>query len=516
MEWIVLGEKNGKIQLVSKSQVSGILPKGSFLTIEDENKKFILRVEGSIQEQPYSPNPMIIDMDLSSLIQDRKCQNIIVAYRIKDITTREDGLIDFIRPQSLARRSTQEEIDLAIGSNKKGPRVFLATVHSNQNQLLIDEKNNFMTTQLPEDMFFYQLLVCGKTGSGKTVALKYLSQYFVEEMGGAVLAINVKEADLLTMDKPSNIKDITIQKEWKTLNFIPRGLRNFSIYYPASADISSKKINKKLAKPVTLNINEIDPESFTGLLQNITDIGAQNLPNIFSYWKEHEKKDDDKFKDFIDYFNNASNDNCIFKTLNLKGDISEVTLAKSTFNNISRNLDNVSSFFDNDQAVSLSAKDILQPSTFSVIDVVVKNGTQFGAILLRDLLHKIVEEKNSDNNVPILIMIDEVHTFYNSQSMSNALGDLDTICRTGRSKKIGVVFSSQNPQDLPKGLSSVINTKIFFKTEATSAKLLGMTVNTNEVENLKAGFCVCSIHDVPQIKTIKFPLSLAGVINDGK
>jgi DNA helicase HerA-like ATPase len=43
------------------------------------------------------------------------------------------------------------------------------------------------------------------------------------------------------------------------------------------------------------------------------------------------------------------------------------------------------------------------------------------------------------------------------------LGDLDTICRTGRSKKIGVVFSSQNPQNLPKGLSSVINTKIFFK-----------------------------------------------------
>jgi hypothetical protein len=61
----------------------------------------------------------------------------------------------------------------------------------------------------------------------------------------------------------------------ENIRFNPKGLRNFSIYYPASSDISSKKINKSLTKPVTLNINEIDPESFTGLLQNITDIGAQ-------------------------------------------------------------------------------------------------------------------------------------------------------------------------------------------------------------------------------------------------
>jgi hypothetical protein len=133
MTWTVIGEKNGKILLTSKSIVSGILPKGAYLTVEDGETKFILRVDDSQQLEPYSPSPMIIDMDLSPLSQDQKCQNMISAYRVKDLSNREDGLIDYIKPQLPARRSTQEEVDLALGGNKEGPKVFLATVHSSQN-----------------------------------------------------------------------------------------------------------------------------------------------------------------------------------------------------------------------------------------------------------------------------------------------------------------------------------------------------------------------------------------------
>ena len=138
MAWIVLGEENGKIKLVSKSRsdndTPGILPKGSYLTIEDKNaqSKYILRVDDSSQYEPYKPSPLIIDMDLSGLYADSKCQNIIHAYRVKNISSRKDGKIDFILPQSLARRSTQDEIDLAFGDIKKGPKVFLATIHSGQ------------------------------------------------------------------------------------------------------------------------------------------------------------------------------------------------------------------------------------------------------------------------------------------------------------------------------------------------------------------------------------------------
>ena len=518
MVWIVLGEKNGKIALVSKNNVSGLLPKGSYLTVEDGDTKFILRVDNSVQQEPYSPSPMIIDMDLSPLNQDQKCQNIITAYRVKDLTNRTDGLIDYIRPQLIARRSNQEEIDVAFDDVKDGPSVFLATVHSNKNQLLSDEEDILMTTKLPNDMFYHQMLICGKTGSGKTVATKYLAQYFVEELEGAVLAINVKDVDFLKMDMPSIAKNPQVLKEWSMFNDKAHGIENFIVYYPANTNISpTKGVNQDICQRITLNVREIDPESLTGLLQGISDVGAQNLPNIFRWWQERRRNGDENnfiFSNFVKHFQGAQDEKYVLPTLNIRGDESEIKLHAGTYNNILWNLNIAVDFFDNENAKSLDETDILQAGKMSVIDVAGKNGIQFGSIILRHLLNRIVSAKSEQrSSVPILIIIDEVHQFYNSSASNEALGDLDTICRTGRSQKIGVIFSSQNPTDIPRGLSSVINTKIFFKSDVTAAKSHGVVINSDEMESLKKGFAAASVHDLSQLKFFKFPMAFAGVLN---
>ena len=516
MVWIVLGEKNGKIALVSKNNVSGLLPKGSYLTVEDGDTKFILRVDNSVQQEPYSPSPMIIDMDLSPLNQDQKCQNIITAYRVKDLTNRTDGLIDYIRPQLIARRSNQEEIDVAFDDVKDGPSVFLATVHSNKNQLLSDEEDILMTTKLPNDMFYHQMLICGKTGSGKTVATKYLAQYFVEELEGAVLAINVKDVDILKMDMPSIAKNPQVLKEWSMFNDKAHGIENFIVYYPANTNISpTKGVNQDICQRITLNVREIDPESLTGLLQGISDVGAQNLPNIFRWWQERRRNGDENnfiFSNFVKHFQGAQDEKYVLPTLNIRGDESEIKLHAGTYNNILWNLNIAVDFFDNENAKSLDETDILQAGKMSVIDVAGKNGIQFGSIILRHLLNRIVSAKSEQrSSVPILIIIDEVHQFYNSSASNEALGDLDTICRTGRSQKIGVIFSSQNPTDIPRGLSSVINTKIFFKSDVTAAKSHGVVINSDEMESLKKGFAAASVHDLSQFIFFKFPMAFAGV-----
>jgi DNA helicase HerA-like ATPase len=142
-----------------------------------------------------------------------------------------------------------------------------------------------------------------------------------------------------------------------------------------------------------------------------------------------------------------------------------------------------------------------------------EKGIQFGSILLRHLLKRIVMAKSQKtSNIPILVIIDEVHQFYNTESSREALGELDTICRTGRSQKIGVVFASQNQSDIPRGLSSVINSKIYFKSDGLSGSLFG--VSSDEIQTLAPGFAVCNIHNISQLRTIKFPLSLSGVIED--
>lgn len=516
MAWIVLGEEKGKIKLVSKKpkkgENSGLLPKGSFLTVkpDDTDAKFILRVDDSFQYEPYSPSPMVIDMDLSGLYEDRQCQNIVYTYRIKDISNRTDGKIDFIPPQSIARRSNQEEIDLALGNIGNGPEVFLATIHAGQNQLLVDDKLNFITAHLPEEMFFHQTQICGKTGSGKTVATKYLAQYFAEKMEGAVLAINVKDVDFLRMDQASQVVNPQVFKEWKTINESARGVENYIVYYPANTTIESYKgVNLEICQRITLNVKEIEPEALTGLFQNISDIGAQNFPDIFRYWQKREMSDHDTFGTFVNYFQNAAG-NPQFNTLNSRGDESSIPLHKGTFDNILRNLNSALEFFDNDDAVSLDYDDILYNGKISVINVAGEKGIQFGSILLRHLLKRIVYAKSHlISQVPILVIIDEVHQFYKSDTSREALGDLDTICRTGRSQKIGVIFSSQNQNDIPKGLSSVINTKIFFKSDGVSGSPFG--VSSDEIQTLKAGFAVANVHDLSQLRILKFPLSFAGV-----
>jgi|TARA_Y100000310_G_scaffold306489_1_gene347674 hypothetical protein len=518
MEWIVLGFKKGMYQLVSKTpkkdETSGLLPKGSYLTVDlDEDSKVILRVDDSAQHEPYSPSPMIIDMDLSPMYQDQKAVNIVEAYPVKYLTNRTDGLIDPVPAQKKAKRSSQDEVDAAleVKENDNGPIVFPATIHAGQNQLLLDDELNIITTRLPEEMFYHQIQICGKTGSGKTVASKYLAQHFVEEVEGAVLAINVKDWDFLQMDQASVVKSPRVADEWKQLKESARGIENTTIYYPATIDINSlqDRVTHEITEKITLGVKAIEPESLAGLLQGISGPGEQQLPDIFRHWINNEYESDNIFDDFVAYFSSAQ-ENRVFPTENVRGREDTMTMHRGTFDNVLRNLQSATEFFDNEDSIMLDYDDILVEGKLSVINVAGNRGIQFGSILLRHLLKRIVEAKSSLlSPVPILVIIDEVHQFYHTDSSKEALDELDVICRTGRSQKIGVIFSSQNQDDLPRGLSSVINTKIFFKTDGISSRVFN--IPTNEIQSLDKGFAVCNIHDMTQLKIVKFPLSFSGV-----
>ena len=526
MKWIVIGHDKGRVKLVSAGENQGLLPKGSFLTIESDDAKCILRVDNSDQDFPYAPAPMIVDMGLNPLKQDQKCQNTISAYVVKDLHQRTDGLINYIKPLMTARRSNQAEIDLAFDvtstrpSEPSGPKVFVAAVHGIENQILSDETGQFLTANLPNDMFFHQMMVCGKTGSGKTVCSKYLAQYFVEELNGAVLAINVKDVDFLRMDKPSDETTPEIRKEWESIGGRAHGIDNFIAYYPANSRRSEiKGLNPKNYQKISLNVKTIDPTALIGIIQGISDVGARFLPDIFRFWQEevapaNEKKNPGSFtfSNFVHHFRQSMEDR-IYQTKNTRGQLDVTPLHSSTAQNILGNLTRAIVFFDDPSAKYLTENEILVPGLMTVIDLEDEAAKNFGAILLRHLLHKIVEKKSSNqSNVPVLIIIDEVHQFYNTQSSKEALGDLDTICRQGRSQKIGVIFSSQTPQDIHGGLSNVINTKIFFKSETSSAKLHGISITEHEMEALKRGFAVGSIYGLPQLKIMKFPLSFSGVV----
>ncbi len=515
-QWIVWKEESGRIKLVSKTGTKGMIPKGAYLTIEDSGCKFILRVDDSKQSEPFQPSPLIADMNLKAISADRQCKNIVSAYRVKTIDPSDDDLIKYIRPLSIARKSTQEEINLAMGVKEKevGPKVFVATVFANENKILRDGNNQLITAQLPKDFYYYQTMICGKTGSGKTVAMKYLAQSFIEESHGAVLAINVKEQDLLKMDRPSDKINEKVLKEWETLNATAHPIDGFTIYYPSkqSNDSSYQKLTAVKQK-ITLNLSDIEPEALLGIVKNVSDLAAESLPDIFRYWVKLKLQNDEEifFKDFLDYVN--SKDDRTFMTLNILDQESPITLFPGTYRNIVNGLRSAAKYFDDPDAAMLTAEDILVNDKMSVIDVA--SDMQFGSLILRDLLKKLIESKRSkESDVPLLIIIDEVHQFYNGNDSMEALSDLSVICRTGRSMEIGVIFASQNPSDMPSGIPSVVNTKIYFKTEAQAVKTIGSKITEDEIESMQTGFAIASIYDLPQLKVLKFPMSFAGVVND--
>lgn len=523
-QWIVYRtDSDGNVCLISKGNSGGILPIGTFLTIEDGAKKFVLRVDKSIQEEKYKPSVFIVESNINLPSQEQICKNIVLAQRVGETLMSDDDVASFIRPGLIARRSTQEEINDALQLEKEGVPVFLATSLFNRATILKGLNGDLILAKLPKDFFWHQAIIAGKTGSGKTNALKYLAQYFIEEMNGAVIAVNVKGKDLLYMHKPSSADDST-KREWKALfehlNYtkefytpetIAHGVLNNVVYVPYRKDVPPLDLPSSMSRYITLSVNEIDPLALTGLMQNLTEIASSILPDVFRYWKEEEKKTGDKFKDFVSYFNEQIAETPVhLMGIDLAGNKIEYDrVSRSTLNNISRELNLITKYFDAPENIAkcLGSRDLIQRETLSVLHLT--DSIKFGSILLRDIIRKVREHMQEDSSVPVLFIIDETHLFYSSNT-EEALEDLSTICRTGRQYYTSIIFASQNPKDIPSELASVVASKIFFQSEKREASSFGLNVENVDIETLQKGYAVVKIKDQPHLRLIKFPKSLGG------
>jgi DNA helicase HerA-like ATPase len=519
--WIVTGNEKDMVTLVSSKEVDGILPIGSYLTVIDSDKvKHILLIERSYQRSLFEPSPLVVDAELPLLTQDQECKNVIQAREIRQFPLRADGLFGFIKPNETARRTTQEEID-EVFTSKNGYPLFLATSFLTQNSTLKDDSRRLIHVRIPFDSLYLQTMICGQTGSGKTVAMKYLVEQFLKHEKGAVLAINVKGIDLLTMDQPTVIEDEKLkrqtQEEWNTLGLSVEEPMEYSIYVPASGQRHKEGVNREKVTPITLRTRDLEPNSLLGVLQNITDRAAEALPSIFRYWFERTGEAV-TFRNFIIWFRaRATRDNqYTFPTISQTGEESEVPLHPGTCGAILRSLESATDFFDSQDANCLAIREdnIMVPGKLSVIDLSNKDTIIFGAVLLRHLLSRIYGSKavrGQYSDIPVLIVIDEVHYFYGSGASVQALEELNAIARMGRSEKIGVIFASQNPEDLPNGLTQIVNTRIFFRSLGNVGRKFDIKDFAVELSSLENGFAAISSVALPQVKFVKFPISLSGV-----
>ncbi len=513
--WIVSGSKEKMVSLISSNKIDGILPIGSYLTVVDKDQvKTILLVKESYQKSLFEPSPLIVDAGVGKFTQDQECKNILYAEEIRQYPSRPDGLYSYVKPNEIARRTSQQEISDIFGSQSGYP-VFLATHFLRENAVLKDDSGKPLFVNIPFYSLYLQTMICGQTGSGKTVAMKYLIEQFREHEKGAVLAINVKSIDLLTMDQPTSINDEELknetENEWKALGLEDHELGEYSIYVPYTTSRHIEGVTESRIRYITLKTKDLEPNALLGILQNVTDRAAEALPNIFRYWKDRDAKTY-TFREFINWFKLGKNNKYIMNSLSEVGEESSLTLHSGTYDAILRSLESASAFFDSPgECLPIRPENILVPGKLSVIDLSNKNTMTFGAILLRHLLSKIYEAKASHkSDIPILIVIDEVHNFYRLDASSKALEELNAIARMGRSEKIGVIFASQNPDDMPPGLNSIVNTRIFFRSLDNMGKRFDLKEGV-ELSALKSGYALMSNVAMPEIRFVKFPMPIKGV-----
>jgi len=81
----------------------------------------------------------------------------------------------------------------------------------------------------------------------------------------------------------------------------------------------------------------------------------------------------------------------------------------------------------------------------------------------------------------------------------------------GRSERIGVIFASQNPGDLPKGINNIVNTRIFFRSLTKVGQQFDIKDISIKLSSLENGFAAILSVALPQARFVKFPIPFLGV-----
>ncbi|MCS7099991.1 MAG: DUF853 family protein, partial [Sulfolobales archaeon] len=117
------------------------------------------------------------------------------------------------------------------------------------------------------------------------------------------------------------------------------------------------------------------------------------------------------------------------------------------------------------------------------LDYAVSQGTHFliANLLAYEVLRGLYEWKKSGGLTtrPTVVVLDEAHRFFPSEGTSaeevELLADfIARVARLGRSRGMGIVFSTHSPKDVHKIVIQLANTKIVFRSEREYLEMLGV------------------------------------------
>jgi len=302
--------------------------------------------------------------------------------------------------------------------------------------------------------------IFGTVGSGKSNT----AQVVIEEAarnGWAVVVLDV-ESEYTDMDQPTN--DPVMIAKLEKFGRQPEGLKDFSVYYPASCTTE-----KAGSEPFTVRLADFETSVIGELLQ--VSLPERNaLLDCVDYLNSKARtKASTSEKEGLSTLLDASPTAKLPFTLRSMRERATERSSKGSefidYAGLSSKLSWLmqSDAFDQINMPSLDPVRMMVPGRVSIIDVSVANDVVKNMVTA-DLLRKAFALKiTRPETPPTLLMIEEAHSFISrerAETMQATLTMLRNVTRRGRKRWLSMAFVSQQPGHLPPEIFELCNTRI--------------------------------------------------------
>lgn len=386
-------------------------------------------------------------------------------------------------------------------------------------KIAIDERGEYIKISLR--MLNRHGVICGTTGSGKTVTLKYLTEK-LSELGVPTLVSDIK-GDLSGFITPG-YADEKLRTHCTEIGVpLPKPksypVHLYDVYGNEGQKLTTSISNfgpTLLANVLELNENQ---EDLLSIIFHIADdyrfpfLTLNDLRKTLKYCYENNKELSSEYG----AINKLTVGAIQRKVFNLKISGGEYFFTGSEFNYLDL-------FKFNEKGGVINLLDCSE---------LIKNEKLYSCVLIWLLseLYEGLEEIGDLDRPAIVLFFDESHLIFSNASKS-LLKKIEQMVRLSRSKGIGVIFCTQAPTDLPDEVLGQLGLRIqhalraFTQKAFSQVRLISKTMRNNpelriveEVQNLAVGEALISSLDKRGVPTktkkafILPPSSKIGVAN---
>lgn len=322
--------------------------------------------------------------------------------------------------------------------------------------------------------------VFGTVGSGKSNSTQVLIEE-ATQAGWAVVVVDV-EGEYVRMDEPTT--DARLAHLLQTqFGLQARGVPDLQVYVPHSGD--SEAANPKEFK---VPISKVEVEILVDLLGEASEAQLRMLRLITDRANRKAQKSQSSGPGGMEQMFGGTQGPRAYTLQDLIDGLSEDrdfplvpgirSTEKSTAGALqsklralatSRMLDSK----ETQQVPELAIEDLLVAGRLSVLDVSETDDRSRAiaiSYLLSSLFERVLQEPVGEKRPPVLLVIEEVHTFVSRASASRmraVIEQLQIISRRGRKRWMALALVSQQPGHVPDELFELVNTRFIHQLKSS-------------------------------------------------